>query len=342
MKKVLVADGSSVIRSIEKQIISNSKNLQFAGEACSFDEIKIAVKEKRCNSVVVDYRVISGNKFIASLNGVFEECKKLGVPVLLFVSDEFAMVNSPDGISLLVKPSFTTLNQKNIDTFTMTVETLLTNSRQDLLFKDSKIVTTKSEVVPELGLGKVEAIVIGVSTGGPIALQTLLKGLGTSCSVPVFITQHVDSIFDKKLIEWLDNSVALKVKLAEDMEEPLPNHVYFAPADRHLVFKKNFDNKVVISLNNDAPINFLKPSVDKMFESAAQVFCNCCIGVLLTGMGSDGARGCCLIKRKGGHVIAESEETCSVYGMPKAAVDAGGVSEKLPLYSIASRLNQLV
>jgi len=102
------------------------------------------------------------------------------------------------------------------------------------------------------------------------------------------------------------------------------------------------DGSCLLKLNSDQPVNFLRPAVDKMFESAAQVFGDKCIAVLLTGMGADGAKGCSLIQKKGGYIIAQDEKSCVVFGMPKAAIDAGAVNQVLSLENIAGRLKELL
>jgi len=274
MKKILVADSSSVVRSIERQIISRSSHFEYGGEACTLSEIREGIKKYNCSGLLVDYTVIAEKKNIVSLNSVYTECRAFGVPVVLFVPKELLKGNSPDGIALLEKPSFTSLTEAEIGEYVSKLDNLLTVLSHDIMFKSNTEPVVKKEILPETKTGKIEAVLIGVSTGGPVALQTLLKGIGSGFDVPIFITQHVDAMFDKKLISWLDSNVALKIKLAEDYEVPQKNHVYFAPADKHLGFKRDKNNQVFISLNNDPPVNFLKPSIDKMFESASEVYRN--------------------------------------------------------------------
>ena len=169
----------------------------------------------------------------------------------------------------------------------------------------------------------------------------LLKLIGENFPLPIFITQHIDSFFDKNLIVWLNNAVSAPVRLAEDGEKPISGNVYFAPADIHMTFESVNESDFIIRLNRDEPVNFLRPSVDKMFCSAARVLGGNCVAVVLTGMGADGAKGCCEIKRAGGYTITQDEASCVVYGMPKAAFEAGGSTEVLPLDKIADRLREL-
>ena len=133
----------------------------------------------------------------------------------------------------------------------------------------------------------------------------------------------------------------IRKNLAKSGIIPQKGHVYFAPANFHLVIKPGNKNDFIIELNDDAPVNFVRPSVDKMFFSAAEILGNKTIAVLLTGMGTDGAAGCCKIKNCGGYTIAEDEKSCVVYGMPKAAAEAGGAVAVLSLNEIADRLKTL-
>ena len=119
---------------------------------------------------------------------------------------------------------------------------------------------------------------------------------------------------------------------------PLPGHIYFAPSDVHVTFVPVTDDDYRIVLNHDAPINFLRPSVDKMFESAARVFGENCIAVVLTGMGADGAKECVHLKQLGAYTITQDKASSVIYGMPKAAYEMGGSCEVLPLKQIPERL----
>ena len=183
-----------------------------------------------------------------------------------------------------------------------------------------------------------KAVLVGVSTGGPNALLEFLKGIGQNFPLPIFITQHIDSFFDKNLISWLSSESHIPVHLAEDKAKPLAGHVYFAPSDVHLTFVTSAEDGFKMILNHDAPINFLRPAVDKMFESAAAVFGKNCIAVVLTGMGADGAKQCLHLKQLGAYTITQDEASSTIYGMPKVAYEMGGSCEVLPLNQIAKRL----
>ncbi len=178
-------------------------------------------------------------------------------------------------------------------------------------------------------------IVIGTSTGGPRTLKFILKKIPQDFPSPILIVQHLDPYFMKQLSKSLDQVCTIKVKIAEDGEKILPSNVYLSPGGRHMkVVAKN--GKPYIKIIDDKPVNFCKPSVDVLFFSAAETYKNHTLGILLTGLGNDGAQGLKAIKSKGGKTIAESEETSVIYGMPKAAVKIGAVPANmvLPNYKI--------
>jgi len=180
-------------------------------------------------------------------------------------------------------------------------------------------------------------LVIGSSTGGPNALKVLLKGLGDHFPLPVAIVQHLEAGHEQNLAEWLASETGQKVRLALDGDLPKPGEFLLASQGKHLILR---DHK--FALVQGPKVCFQIPSVDRLFETAAQEWGAALLGVLLTGMGSDGAEGCKMICKQGGYTITEAESTCVVYGMPKAAVALGGSSCSLPLPAIADAISRRV
>lgn len=178
---------------------------------------------------------------------------------------------------------------------------------------------------------------IGTSTGGPRALQQLLTDLPEDFKVPIFIVQHMPPTFTKSLAKRLDALTPFHVKEAEHSEVVQESTVYIAPGDYHMrVEQVGVD--YVIKLSKDKPINNHRPSVDALFYSLAELEGIHKIAVILTGMGSDGSNGIRRIKQRDEDaiVIAESEETSIIYGMPKAALNTNLVDKVLPLKKIAN------
>lgn len=178
---------------------------------------------------------------------------------------------------------------------------------------------------------------IGASTGGPPALAAVLGGLSLDFPAPILVVQHMGAPFMEGFATWLAGQTRLRVKLAENREIPQPGTVYVAPGDRHLELAPgNF-----LKLTLEPPLASQRPAANFLFQSLARVAGPKAIGVLLTGMGEDGARGLLEMKEAGAYTVAEDESTAVVYGMPAAAVRMGGVSVSLPQDLIAPRLMQI-
>ncbi len=188
-------------------------------------------------------------------------------------------------------------------------------------------------VRPSGGSGR-KLVVLGCSTGGPKALQTVVAGLPKRLPCGVLIVQHMPPGFTKSLAERLDEISQISVKEAENHDMIEAGRVYIAPGNYHMTVSGTGRE---ILLNQDPPIGTLRPAADVLFKSAAPLGRDI-VSVILTGMGSDGAIGMTDIKKTGGYVIAESEETAIVYGMPKAVVDLGLADEIKPLQQIAGAI----
>ncbi len=209
--------------------------------------------------------------------------------------------------------------------------------------KEQSSVKNNSEIFPPMP-GIYKMIVMGSSTGGPSALQEIIKSMGPDFPLPVAITQHIDSGFDSQLAHWLSTNTGCTVKLAEDGEKAVRGVFYLSPAQKHLVVRED-PAKIapcIFSLDDEPPLHFLKPAVDKLFSSASDVFGKNLIAVLLTGMGRDGELGCASVKEKGGYTICEDESSCVVFGMPKAAIEGGHAVSVRPLQEIVPHIRKLI
>ena len=184
-------------------------------------------------------------------------------------------------------------------------------------------------------------LVIGSSTGGPQALNTIVGQIGGVIDrVPVLITQHMPPTFTTVLAEHLARLSGRPVREAEEGQEVNAGIIYIAPGGRHMSVACR-DGTSVIALNDGPPLNFCKPAVDPLFSSAAKVWGHRVLGLILTGMGSDGLRGARAIITAGGHILAQDEATSVVWGMPGQVAHAGLCSAVLPLNEIAGKLSRL-
>ncbi len=177
-------------------------------------------------------------------------------------------------------------------------------------------------------------VVIGASAGGPSAVAEVLGSLSGSFPSPIVVVQHVDEQFAASLAAWLKGQTALKVRVAVEGDTPLPGEVLLAGRAEHLVMV----SPRRLGYSREPKEAFYSPSVDVFFDSVARRWPGPVVAVVLTGMGRDGAVGLKHLREVGSHTIAQSRETCAVYGMPKAAVEAGGAVEVLPLKEIAAAL----
>lgn len=176
-------------------------------------------------------------------------------------------------------------------------------------------------------------IIIGASTGGTEAIKAVLTQL--PADVPgILVTQHMPEAFTKSFADRLDSLCKISVKEAEHNERILPGHAYIAPGHSHLLLKRSGANYVT-ELSSGPPVNRHRPSVDVLFRSAANVAGANALGIILTGMGKDGAQGLLEMRQAGAHTIAQDEASCVVFGMPKEAIAVGGACEIVTLQQIA-------
>ncbi len=184
----------------------------------------------------------------------------------------------------------------------------------------------------------VKVVAIGASTGGPPVIETILSRLSKDSCAPLLIVQHIAPGFVQGFADWLANSCRIPVKIATGHEFPLPGHAYIAPDGVHM----GMDTSGRIVFEGSEPENGLRPAVSYLFRSVANVFGKNIVGVLLTGMGKDGAKELKMMKEKGAITIAQDEESCVVYGMPGEAVNLNAATYVLSPPKIAELLAGLL
>ncbi|MGC2062652.1 MAG: chemotaxis response regulator protein-glutamate methylesterase [Thermodesulfovibrionales bacterium] len=193
-------------------------------------------------------------------------------------------------------------------------------------------------VVRSTGQRRVTIVAIGTSTGGPRALQDIIPKLPKEFPVPVVIAQHMPPNFTKPFAERMNYLSQLTVKEAEDGELVRNGVVYIAPGRGHMRLVRRRGIETVISISEDRENFIYRPSVDALMASVAEFFPGRALGVILTGMGNDGMKGMAEMKKGGSRLFAQNEETCVVYGMPKAVVDAGLADKILAIEEIAGEI----
>lgn len=195
-------------------------------------------------------------------------------------------------------------------------------------------------ITPEREGGRIELIAIGISTGGPNALRDVFKGIDPNLKQPILVVQHMPAGFTAEFADSLDHICPLKVTEARDGEPIMGSHVYIAPGNYHMMVEHRAIGNV-IRLSQDPRRNGHRPSADVLFESVAKVFQNRALGVIMTGMGRDGAAELAEMRKKGAWTLGQDQATAIVYGMPKVAWELGGVQKQVPLDKMADEISAL-
>jgi two-component system chemotaxis response regulator CheB len=196
---------------------------------------------------------------------------------------------------------------------------------------------SSSLLAPRFPTAKIEVVAIGVSTGGPNALNELVPAIPDDFSVPIVIVQHMPPVFTKLLADRLKAKSHIPVDEGAPGQSIEPGHAFIAPGNYHMIVQKE-DKAVRIRTNQDPPENSCRPAVDVLFRSAAHTYGAGVLGVVMTGMGQDGLRGCECVRQAGGQVIVQNEATSVVWGMPGYVANAGLADKVLPLDELCGEI----
>lgn len=191
-------------------------------------------------------------------------------------------------------------------------------------------------------INKIDIVGIGVSTGGPNALQNFVSKIDKDFPVPILTVQHMPPTFTASLAERLDKESEISVSEGKQGEVVQRGRMYIAPGGYHMVVRKDAIDNLILGINDSPPVNSCRPSVDVLFRSIAMAYGGNVLTVVLTGMGNDGASGVATIRRKGGYSIVQDQESSVVWGMPGAVVEAKAVDEIVPLDNMAERIMEIV
>lgn len=195
-------------------------------------------------------------------------------------------------------------------------------------------------ITPERAGGKIEIIAIGISTGGPNALREVFKNIDANLKQPILVVQHMPAGFTAEFANSLNSICPLPVSEAKDGEPILGGHIYIAPGNYHM-FVEHRALGNFIKLSQEPQRNGHRPSCDVLFESVAKIFQNKALGVIMTGMGRDGAAEITEMRKKGAWTLGQDQATSIVYGMPKVANEMGGVQKQVPLSNMANEISKL-
>lgn len=348
--KVLVVDDSAFMRKLIQEFLSEDEKIAVIGTARNGKDALAKIRLLKPDVITMDVEmpIMTG---LEALKLIMEEDP---LPVIMLSSTtregaENALLAMDYGaVDFIAKPSGTIsldlhlIKEELIEKVLNAAEATL-HPQKFQPAKEKQIDISKKE--PFLTDSRYDKsnqtiVLIGTSTGGPRALQKVLSGLPGNLKAPVLIVQHMPPGFTKSLAQRLDQLSELSVKEAEEGDVCLNGHAYVAPGDYHLNIIQGA--KLTLSLSKEPPVSGHRPSVDFMFGSASELKDVKKIAVIMTGMGADGSKGLVQLVHNGQTVsIAESKDTCVVYGMPKAATATGLVTYTAPLHEIANRIVKL-
>ncbi len=354
MIRTMIVDDSAVVRAMLKQVMGDDPRFQVVCMAENGEKAVQKALENEPDLIVMDYHM----PVMDGLMATKEIFSRSSTPpaVVMFSTEQDSSVKDAcrkQGVLEFVeKPSLVSMTSEQLTQFCDTLSDAVSKKHNYFMLRDalqglsvpydakrtgSITVTYDSDTETE---APYSLVLIGASTGGPEAVQQVVRQLGPDFPLPVLVTQHIDTLFDQQFTAWLKHSTGCNVTLAKDGETAEAGHVYVAPAEYHLLVEHS-NNRYILRLAQTPPVHFLRPAVDEMFFSAARVAGQRCIAALLTGMGRDGAAGMEALKKQGAVTICQNEATCVVFGMPKAAIDIHAASAVLPLEGIAPRISQL-
>ena len=360
--KVLVVDDSSFFQVRLKEMINEHPELTVCGIATNGREAVDLAAELKPDIISMDYEM----PFMDGVSAVREILAKRKVPIVMFSSMTYEGARiTLDALAAgavdFIPKNFSEVSRNSINLKKKLHETLLMflhKSGSSPVARPSnpariepsagvmprarpepapvRSASPPAREVRRFAKNKIKLVVIGTSTGGPVALTEVIQKIPLSFSVPIVIIQHMPENFTKALAERLDKQCAISIKEAKDGDQLKAGSALIAPGGHQLIFDKRGGIKI---LPGDERVNY-KPSVDVTFASAANVYGSTVLGVVLTGMGSDGCEGAKLLKQQGAYLWGQDQASCVIYGMPKAVAVAGLTDDVLPLNEIGIRLAQ--
>jgi two-component system, chemotaxis family, protein-glutamate methylesterase/glutaminase len=328
--KVLVIDDSALIRSLLSEIINDTKDLEVVGTAPDPLVAREMIKQLNPDVLTLDVEMprMDGLDFLEKLMRL-RPMPVLMVSTLTEKGSEITLRALELGATDFVTKPKMGISQGMQQYADEITDKIRTASRAKVSTLQSIAKASNSQVqqnaIRNPLISSEKLLIIGASTGGTEAIKSFLMQMPSDCP-GILITQHMPAGFTKSFAERLNSLCNIAVKEAVDGERVLPGHVYIAPGDQHLLLARSGANYVT-KLSNAEPVNRHKPSVDVLFDSAAAHAGKNAIGIILTGMGKDGAAGMLRMKNAGAYNFAQNEESCVVYGMPREAVAHGGVHE---------------
>lgn len=347
--RVLVVDDSSVIRKLVSDAVTACPDLELAGSAPNGQVAleRVAASVPDLVTLDVEMPVLGGIETLKALKKTHPR-----LPVLMFASrTERGALATLDALAagasdFVAKPQAASADEARAFVEKEVLPRLLALGQRAAEARPASPLarpapaagpTAAAPPRPAGPARKVELVVIGVSTGGPQALEKVLPRLPRNLSVPVLIVQHMPTLFTRLLSERLATLCPLPIREAQGGEPLGPGTVLIAQGGKHLLVARH-ESLPVARLGDGPPENSCRPAADVLFRSAAEVFGPGVLAVVLTGMGRDGMAGCAAVRARGGQVLAQDRESSTVWGMPGAVVEAGLADLVLPLGDVADEI----
>ncbi len=339
--KVLVVDDSALIRSLLTEIINSQSDMTVVGAAPDPLIARDMIKQLNPDVLTLDVEMpkMDGLDFLERLMRL----RPMPVVMVSTLTEQGSEITlralELGAVDFVAKPKMSI--SEGMREYTEIIADKIraaAQARMALLSRQSapKPAHSTPTSIRNPLISSEKLLIVGASTGGTEAIKAFLMQMPSDCP-GILITQHMPAGFTKSFANRLDSLCQISVKEAEGGERILPGHAYIAPGDKHLLLGRSGANYVT-QLSDAAPVSRHKPSVDVLFESAAASAGKNVIGVILTGMGQDGAIGMRHMKDAGAYNFAQNEESCVVYGMPKEAVAHGGVDEIAHLNDLPKRV----
>jgi two-component system chemotaxis response regulator CheB len=338
--RVFVVEDSAVVRELLVTVLAADPAIEVIGTAKNGAEAVAALAEKKADVVTMDVHMPVMDGFEATR----QIMERYPVPIVIVtatanphdVTTSFRVMEA-GAVAIVDTPAgpgherFEAMRAELVRTVKLMSEVrVVRRTSRPRPASATRAARPKTPVTAQ----ETKLIAIGASTGGPPVLQTILSGLPPNFSVPVLIVQHITAGFMQGMAEWLSQTTGMPVHLASRGEMPLPGHAYLAPDGMHMLVEKSGR----ISFDMAPPEHGMRPSVSKLFRSLADVFGASAAGVLLTGMGRDGADELLRMKEGGAVTFAQDAESCVVFGMPGEAVKLNAATYVMPPDGIAIAL----
>jgi two-component system chemotaxis response regulator CheB len=338
--KVLVVDDSKTIRNLLTKIFSSDAGLEVVGSTDRPSSARVLMEKLKPDVITLDLEMPEkdGLQFLKEYLPVFPIPTVMVTAIGMEEGTKVLEALESGAVDYIQKPSASELTE--ITPLLIEKIKMAGSAKVNINKVGSEGVSPLRPALKATGsLDRNTLIAIGSSTGGTEALRKILTELPEGIP-PIVITQHIPAVFSKAFADRLNTLCPFRVKEAAHGDEVVAGSVYVAPGGKQMQIKRRPDGRVFIVIDDSAPVNRHKPSVDYLFDSVYEACGQNCIGVILTGMGSDGAKGLLKLKRAGARTIAQDEKSSAVFGMPREAIRLDAAQEILPLKQIAQQLMQ--